>query len=298
MKKHREGWGCIYLLTNKKNGKRYVGKDSTGDPENHRWKNHINIALNTKDPRPLYCAIRKAGGPEGFTAEIIWRGSNVCLNKKETYYIRKRHSFINDPLGDRSYNLTLGGDGGDATVYMTKKRLAEYKATCSAAHIERYKDPRAHEVQREGNARRFADPTKRAENAAAHRTPEFVASQSERGKKKWRNKRWREDWIAANTTPEAHEKKSRIGKDWHADPAAQARFLSGVKSTACSERHSTSGIKWYSVPKNHKKHLATHRTPEFRALNSANTKAFWDTMTPEERSIWWREVRAAKLKKK
>lgn len=141
----KQGIGCIYLLTNLKNGKRYVGKDSSGVPEKHRWARHIYAAFTTKDNRPLYCALRKAdkelGGLSiGFSAEEIWCGSAEKLNGKEKFYIKKLHSFIDDPLGDRSYNLTKGGDGASFGVKIRLETRAKIRATT----LLRYEDPEEH----------------------------------------------------------------------------------------------------------------------------------------------------------
>jgi hypothetical protein len=136
MKKRRSsGYGCIYLLQNLKKrrlkngrfakGRSYVGYDKTGDPENHRWHGHIKAAFDRKDPRPLYCAMRKSWrefGHLNFSAEVIWRGPIEKLCVKEVYYIAKLHTWFYDQQGG-GYNLTFGGDGfsGKHSTYSKKK---------------------------------------------------------------------------------------------------------------------------------------------------------------------------------
>lgn len=102
--------GCIYLISNLVNGKRYVGYDSTGEPEKNRWNGHIKAAFDKNSKYPLHRAIRKYG-VESFSAEVIWRGPISLLNAKEIYFIKKYRSYMNDLLGDKSYNLTKGGEG-------------------------------------------------------------------------------------------------------------------------------------------------------------------------------------------
>ena len=139
MKKHREGWGCVYMMRNLINGKRNVGYDSTGDPENHRWKHHKNTALKTSDRRPLYRALRKAYKRDkcwdGFEFSVIWRGPVELLREKEIYYIRKHRSFIDDLLGDRSYNLTKGGDGVAVPSKCTKNKISTTLKVYCASNV-------------------------------------------------------------------------------------------------------------------------------------------------------------------
>ena len=126
--------GCVYLLTNLENGKRYVGKALN---ESKRWESHKSTALHTSNCKPLYRALRKAhkkdGCWEGFGFVVIWRGFANQLNEKERYCIKKYHSFIDDPSGDRSYNLTSGGDGASIVANCTKNKM-------SAAQSRRYEN--------------------------------------------------------------------------------------------------------------------------------------------------------------
>jgi hypothetical protein len=76
----KEAHGCIYLITNFTNGKRYVGQYKNALTVIRRWKRHVGVALNTDDTRPLYRALRKAWkrdrrSLDGFRAEVIWSGA-------------------------------------------------------------------------------------------------------------------------------------------------------------------------------------------------------------------------------
>ena len=131
--------GCIYLLTNLINGKQYVGQHLNVKTVHRRWNGHICVAFNTTDARPLYRAIRKSKVCKrtkclkNFIAEVIWTGPVEQLNVKETYYIKKLHTFIDDPLGNRGYNLTTGGDCCVKSLDTCKK--------ISAYHTARFADP-------------------------------------------------------------------------------------------------------------------------------------------------------------
>lgn len=92
----------IYQITNKINGKRYVGKTSKKTIQD-RWKTHLSDSKrsNTK----LYNAIKKYGG-ENFSIDVFEQTGNVSrekLNERERYWIE-----VLEP----EYNMTKGGDGG------------------------------------------------------------------------------------------------------------------------------------------------------------------------------------------
>lgn len=99
--------GFIYKVTNKVNGKIYVGL--TTDSLENRLKSHINDAMATKKNRPFYNAIRKYG-QENFFIEQIEEVDNDLLLEREKLWIKEMHSYIGD---ERScgYNATKGGEG-------------------------------------------------------------------------------------------------------------------------------------------------------------------------------------------
>lgn len=95
--------GTLYVITNKVNGKQYVGK--TYDTIENRFKGHIqtskrNYALN----RPLYKAFNKYG-INSFEIKEIGKYVDGKLEQAEIKLIEKLGTFKN------GYNLTLGGDG-------------------------------------------------------------------------------------------------------------------------------------------------------------------------------------------
>lgn len=89
----------IYKITNKKNGKIYIGQ--TVQVLEARWKAHLNHKFNS--------AIKNAvlkHGKENFSIEQIDAASNIEeLNEKEIYWIAKLES--NDR--NKGYNLNSGG---------------------------------------------------------------------------------------------------------------------------------------------------------------------------------------------
>lgn len=95
--------GAIYKITNKINGKIYIGKTERENPE-IRWQEHLRHA--NKLDLPLYRAINKYG-KENFCFEVIEQCNNFQLDEREIYWIAYHNSY-----GEKGYNCTGGGEGG------------------------------------------------------------------------------------------------------------------------------------------------------------------------------------------
>jgi group I intron endonuclease len=110
----------IYKITNKINGKVYIGKHCGVSEE--RWKTHLKNALDSTRPEHLYRAMKKYG-VENFIYEIIDGPFNLSvgdefLNKKEKEWIKKYKSRSDE----KGYNMTEGGDGLTAQYCSTKTK--------------------------------------------------------------------------------------------------------------------------------------------------------------------------------
>lgn len=122
----------VYKLTNKINGKIYIGK--TTKTIEARWKRHVYKAttetkgrLNTR----LSCAIRKYG-PKNFTfTEIDRATTEEELSMKEKYWIKKEDC-CNPSIG---YNLTDDSVGGNTYKYKTEEELSKIKEKLSACML-------------------------------------------------------------------------------------------------------------------------------------------------------------------
>ena len=90
--------GIIYKITNKVNGKSYIGQ--TRYTLEFRWKQH----QHKKDNTYFHNAIHKYG-IENFSIEILEKCNIEDLNSREIFYIAKYDTFKN------GYNLTIGRDG-------------------------------------------------------------------------------------------------------------------------------------------------------------------------------------------
>ena len=94
--------GYIYLIENKINGKKYIGK--TYRTIELRWKEHVKDAKRFPD-RPLYKAILKYG-EESFSISEIEYVEDV--EEREVFWIAYYGCF------SAGYNATMGGDGKPA----------------------------------------------------------------------------------------------------------------------------------------------------------------------------------------
>lgn len=99
----RTMFGYIYKITNKTNGKVYIGKTTKTVQE--RWREHSNDTTKERcENRPLYKAIRKYG-MDAFNVETIEEADLDVLSERETYWIGYFNTYYN------GYNATTGGDG-------------------------------------------------------------------------------------------------------------------------------------------------------------------------------------------
>lgn len=104
----------IYRISNKVNGKVYIGLTTQG--LNRRKSEHIHRANRGERDHKLYLAIRKYG-IENFVFEVICQTTDkTLLPILERIFIAKYNSF------NRGYNMTKGGD---SVSEETGKKISE-----------------------------------------------------------------------------------------------------------------------------------------------------------------------------
>lgn len=112
---------CIYKITNKINGKIYIGL--TIRSFKSRISNHKNNFIKNKYPGiALYKAFKKYGY-ENFESSIIVEGdfNKKLLVELEKHYIRLHNSYAG--VGNKGYNLTTGGEGGENKIITIESRV-------------------------------------------------------------------------------------------------------------------------------------------------------------------------------
>ena len=112
----------VYKITNKLNNKVYIGYTSLSIARRFH-KHYTNSLYGTKSK--LYDSIRKNGISNFSIVELDVFSDQQKAFDSEKFYISKYDSF------KYGYNMTLGGDGGDCTLYMTEERFIEYKRKLS-----------------------------------------------------------------------------------------------------------------------------------------------------------------------
>ena len=111
----------IYLVTNKVNGKLYVGQ--TIQVLKKRWSSHGSDAKRGRGPHALVHALLKYG-KENFTIRTLKVCSTIKeLNRFEKFFIVKLKT-----KAPNGYNITDGGDGTLGVPY-TKSQYKKFKKT-------------------------------------------------------------------------------------------------------------------------------------------------------------------------
>lgn len=96
----------IYKITNKINGKSYIGQTTDYI---RRFQEHKAMGYGRENNKLLYSAFKKYG-IENFEFEVI-ENKTSNYNEKEKYWIQYYHTWVNEPNGlGYGYNMTPGGD--------------------------------------------------------------------------------------------------------------------------------------------------------------------------------------------
>ena len=106
---------CVYVHTNKTNGKKYVG--ITCQKPQRRWGDGRNYRFN----QHFYGAIKKYGW-DGFSHEILMSGLSKSQADKMERMLIAQWDCTNHEKG---YNSSLGGDGHESFSAQTKERMSK-----------------------------------------------------------------------------------------------------------------------------------------------------------------------------
>jgi group I intron endonuclease len=216
-------YGIIYIITNRVNGKRYVGK--TVQREERRWSQHLTKAR--RNPKYyLHMAMRKHG-LDNFSFEVVDRAdSEAELTAKDVEYIAR----LGTTSSSKGYNCTVGGDGGahgpSAKTRVKGKIVSpEHRAKLSAAGKGRKLSP---EHVAKLRARVVTEETRKKMSLSRPTfSPEQIAMYRERGRNQER----------PPVTSESRGKMSHASKSWwDAHPEAKERMRTRVVSAETREK--------------------------------------------------------------
>lgn len=106
----------IYLVTNKIDGKKYVGQTIVALAL--RWYRHVYAAM--QGAQGVFQRAIKHHGRDAFTIEAIHTCAPSKLNAAERRFIKQY-----DCMAPKGYNLTSGGDAGKKVSALTRERMSK-----------------------------------------------------------------------------------------------------------------------------------------------------------------------------
>ena len=119
-------YNCIYMYTNKINGKRYVGQARNF---NRRHRKHISSSYNENEKYsynfPFHRAIRKYG-IENFEIKILVENISTQekMNEYEIFFIKQYSTLA---INGDGYNIASGGSNGNPYAGKTEEEMERFK---------------------------------------------------------------------------------------------------------------------------------------------------------------------------
>ena len=114
---------CIYMYTNKVNGKRYIGQ---AKDFNRRHKAHILKSAN----KTLIDRSFNKYGEENFEIKILAENipTQEKMNEYEKFFIKRYNTLIKNGMG---YNISDGGSNGNPLAGKTEEEIEEFRRKIS-----------------------------------------------------------------------------------------------------------------------------------------------------------------------
>lgn len=207
----------IYKITNKINGKVYIGQ--TLRTLDARWKAHCNDAIYHNSNNLFHNAIVKYGIDAFIIEELCKADTQEELDALECQFINQLKSLSPD-----GYNLKTGGQNGcqfslESREKMSKAKIGttlseETKDRMSKTHLERWKSEELRQKKSESSKKAWEDPEYR-ETISKART-EYWSDPANRDKMSQKAKEF--------TTDEQKAKISIMVKESHHRPEVQEKL--------------------------------------------------------------------------
>ena len=217
----------IYKITNKINGKIYIGQ--TTRDLNERWNNHCFYKHKKKSA--INEAIKVYGKENFFIEELAKAISYEELDKLEIDYIKNMNS-----LAPNGYNLKTGGSNGYRYTAESRQRMREAKLgtfasegtkqKMSEVHTARWKDQSLRDKKSQSSKEVWKSEGYRKKISKSRKT--YWSDLANRDVASRRAK--------AALTPKLRQQVSDAVKDSHARPEVKAKFQASV------ERHKRSVV--------------------------------------------------------
>lgn len=179
--------GCIYLITNTVNGRRYVGQTRHPTPKT-RFRGHIYNSNKYK--LPLYLDIKKYG-KAAFTVETLCVVPHTSLNNMEAYWADQLQTYVWDPpmFWPRGYNVRECGT--DPETYIKPKAMSSWwigrkhkpESLIKIGNIHRGKVTPSEVRQKQSKSHMGLKPTEAAKEAARVNRIESVIKNGAKGVK-------------------------------------------------------------------------------------------------------------------
>lgn len=205
----------VYIVTNKVNEKKYVGKANNVE---FRWKGHIKKALKQNSQLAFHCAIRKHG-KENFDLHIHSEYESEPLAfEAETQLIKELNSTIN------GYNMNEGGMGGinptqEVREKISKAKKGQYHTDEVKKHLSDCKKgvkrcPHSEETKAKMRATR--------EKMRLEGRNKFTEEQKQKLRDSWANSPERKPWNTGTHGLYSEEYKKKISKGHKGIPLSDA----------------------------------------------------------------------------
>lgn len=270
--------GCIYLVTNRTNGKQYVGRAKHG--VNKRRKTHEKDTIKGSN-RLFHKALRKYGIDNFDWDEVYSNVPDEDLNRLEIEAIKWYGSKV--PGG---YNLTSGGDGGDVISGMDVESLARYKINLSIAMKKVVKTPEYREKQKiVQTGRKHKDETKfkiREANLGRIFSEETIKKMSESAKKRGPRKQSVEERKNRSVNMMGNSCCSSA-KARRAIAESNRRRIGEKRSAETRQRMSLAGRGKHSMSEKQKAHLRQINTGKYVSLE---TRSRIGERTSARKGVW------------